>query len=240
MQICKEIVAERRTYREIEHTHAHSHAQLILPLQGELSIKAGLQNLLIDQKTLFFVPPECTHTFHSAVRNEFLVLDIPHFMIPEGNMQRTGISHVFDKQWKSIRYLILHEIEQGHTSLNELYPYISRCLFKERHPKSIQYIHEHYDKNITVQQLAALEHYNRSYYSEWFLKETGKSPSVYIQEVRLNKAKELLRNTNLSIMHIAIQVGLEHQSSLTRLFQKYEGMSPSQYRKGDRDDVTNI
>lgn len=47
-------------------------------------------------------------------------------------------------------------------------------------------------------------------------------------------------NTNLSILHIAIQVGLEHQSSLTRLFQKYEGMSPSQYRKGDREVVTNI
>lgn len=48
--------------------------------------------------------------------------------------------------------------------------------------------------------------------------------------MRLNKAKELLRDTDLPILHIAIQVGLEHQSSLTRLFQKYEEITPSQFR----------
>ncbi|MBO1580302.1 helix-turn-helix domain-containing protein [Bacillus sp. XF8] len=239
MEICKEIVAERRTYKADKDTHSHSYAQLILPLQGELVIKTGVQNLLIDQQTLFFVPPECDHTFHSSVRNEFLVLDIPYFMIPAGELQNRGISCPFTNQWKGIRYLILNEMEQRGSALKELYPYISHCLLQEQQPNSIQYIHEHYHENITVQKLAQLEHYNRSYYSDWFLKETGKSPSAYIQEVRLNKAKELLRNTNLPILHIAIQVGLEHQSSLTRLFQKYEGITPSQYRKGNFSYVTN-
>ncbi|MCI0766861.1 AraC family transcriptional regulator [Bacillus sp. TL12] len=239
METYKEIVAERRMYTAAKDTHSHSYAQLILPLQGELVIKAGAQNLLIDQKTLFFVPSECDHTFHSSVRNEFLVLDIPHFMIPAGELQNRGISYQFTNQWKGIRYLILNEIEQGGSALKELYPYISHCLRQEQQPKSIQYIHEHYHENITVQKLAQLEHYNRSYYSDWFFKETGKSPSAYIQEVRLNKAKYLLRSTDLSILHIAIQVGLEHQSSLTRLFQKYEGITPSQYRKGNVSFVPN-
>ena len=63
METYKEIVAERRIYTAAKDTHSHSYAQLILPLQGELVIKAGAQNLLIDQQTLFFVPPECDHTF---------------------------------------------------------------------------------------------------------------------------------------------------------------------------------
>lgn len=127
----------------------------------------------------------------------------------------------------------MNELDQNaqRSALKELYPYISHHLLQERQPRSIQYIHDHYNENITVQQLAALEHYNRSYYTDWFLKETGKSPSAYIQEVRLNKAKDLLRDTTLSVLQIALQVGLEQQSSLTRLFKKNEELTPSQYRK---------
>lgn len=171
-----------------------------------------------------------------VVRNEFLVLDIPEFMLTwnELKLQNRAVSYKLNNRWRGIRNLILDEINEYSlhpSALRELYPYISYYLLQKQQPKSIHYIHEHYHQNITVQQLASIEHYNRSYYSDWFIKETGKSPSAYIQEVRLNKAKELLRNTDLPILHIAIQVGLEHQSSLTRLFQKHEELTPSQFRK---------
>jgi len=235
MEKIKKIVAERRTYTPNQNTHSHNYAQLILPLQGELYINTGAQDLQLDHQTLFFIPPECNHTFHSIVRNEFLVLDIPHFMLTKKKLY--GISFKLDNQWKGIRYLILNEIDKqslNGSALKDLYPYISHYLLQEQQPKSIRYINEHYNENITVNKLASLEHYNRSYYSDWFLKETGKSPSAYIQELRLNKAKELLLNTDLPILHIAIQVGFEHQSSLTRLFQKYGEITPSQFRIKNR------
>ena len=234
MEEIKDFMAERRIYNTTQETHSHCYAQLIFPLQGQLSIKAGVQELRLDHETLFFLPPKCIHTFHSVVRNEFLILDIPHFMLTRNELQNRGYLWKLNNQWKGIRYLILNEIDQkplNQSALKELYPYISYYLLQDQQPKSISYIHEHYNEKITVHKLASLEHYNRSYYSDWFLKETGKSPSSYLQEVRLNKAKELLRKTDLPILHIAIQVGLDHQSSLTRLFQKYEGITPSQFRK---------
>ncbi|WP_338750326.1 AraC family transcriptional regulator [Bacillus sp. FJAT-52991] len=230
METIEAIVAERRTYSAAQNTHAHMYAQVIFPLQGELSIKTDTQTLQLDDQTLFYIPPKCHHTFHSAVRNEFLVLDIPYFMLSTKELQNRSISIELTNQWKGIRHLLLNETGQN-PALKELYPYISYHLLQDQQPKSIQYIHNHYDKPISISQLASLEHYNRTYFSEWFMKETGKSPASYIRDVRLNKAKELLRHTNLPILHIAIQVGLEHQSSLTRLFQKYEGITPSQYRK---------
>lgn len=233
----KEIVAERRNYTPFTEKHSHNYAQLILPLQGELFIKTESEKLILDPETIFFLPPECNHAFHSGVRNEFLVLDIPHFLLPTNVSANRVISCKFNNQWRGIRYLILNEINQqcsNESALQELYPYISRYLFQKQAKKSIQYIHEHYHENITVHELASVENYNRSYYSEWFLKETGKTPSAYIQEVRVNKAKELLSSTDLSIFHIAIQVGLEHQSSLTRIFQKNEHITPSQFRKNSR------
>ncbi|TCZ79396.1 AraC family transcriptional regulator [Paenibacillus albiflavus] len=237
METFNDIVAELRTYTATHVSHSHKHAHLIMPLQGELVIANGTNQHRVNEQTLLFVPPNLEHNFYSTVRNEFLVLDIPSGLVSACEMPGKGNSCeaiTANNQWKGIRYLILQEMEQpySHAALRDLFPYISRCLQQKRSlPRSIRYIHEHYDEPITVQKLAEYEHYNPTYYSEWFMKETGKSPSSYIQEVRLNEAKKLLRNSNMPILYIAIQVGLGHQSSLTRLFVKHEQQTPSQYRQ---------
>lgn len=79
--------------------------------------------------------------------------------------------------------------------------------------------------------MALTEHFNVTYYCQWFYNQTGMTPNAYIQKIRLEKAKELLEGTNLSILEIAQLVGYSHQSSLTRLFQKNEGLSPACYKK---------
>ncbi|MDR4887534.1 AraC family transcriptional regulator [Fredinandcohnia sp. QZ13] len=234
MELINSIFAERRTYGQNQDTHSHYYAQLILPQHGRLSIRVGENEFRLNDEMVLFIPPRHTHTFHSIKRNEFLVLDIPDFMLSKREFQNKVISCEFNDQWKGIRYLIQNEINQkpiNSTALKELYPYISYYLLQEYQPTSIKYIHENYGEKLTIEMLASLEHYNRSYYSEWFQKETGKTPFAYIQEVRMNKAKDLLLHTNLSLLHIAIQVGLEYQSSLTRLFLKHEGITPSQFRK---------
>lgn len=53
---------------------------------------------------------------------------------------------------------------------------------------------------------------------------------TYIQKLRLQEAKQLLRETNYSMLAIAQQVGYEHQASLTRIFKQFEGMTPYAYR----------
>jgi len=233
-----DIIAEKRTYAATQVTHSHYHAHLIMPLRGELTISAGSTDHQVNEQTLLFVSPNCEHRFYSAASNEFLVLDIPGGMLSASEVLSSSDgckAHALNNQWRSIRHLLLHEMEQDHdsrTAIRDLFPYISHCLQREKRglPRSIQYIHEHYDKPISVQKLAELENYNRTYYSSWFMKETGKAPSAYIQEVRLNEAKKLLLSSDMSLLHIAIHVGLEHQSSLTRLFAKHEQLTPSQYR----------
>ncbi|WMT43273.1 AraC family transcriptional regulator [Paenibacillus sp. D2_2] len=237
MDTSNDIVAELRTYTATHASHSHKHAHLIMSLHGELVVKNGTNQHLVNEQTLLFVPPNLEHHFYSTVRNEFLVLDIPSGLVSVSEILGIGISCkaiTVNNQWKGIQFLILQEMEHqySHAALRDLFPYINRCLQQKRSmPRSIRYIHEHYDEPITVQKLAEYEHYNPTYYSEWFMKETGKSPSSYIQEVRLNEAKKLLRSSDIPILHIAIQVGFGHQSSLTRLFVKHEQLTPSQYRK---------
>lgn len=59
---------------------------------------------------------------------------------------------------------------------------------------------------------------------------TGKSPTKWIDEAIVLEAKVLLAQTRLSISEIATEVGMDDQSYFTRLFRKYEGVTPSEFR----------
>ncbi len=240
-----QIAAKKKSYSEHIDQHAHSHAQLIMPIRGKLYLHLGQQKQLaaVDQQSLYYIPPYCNHCFYSEGSNEFLVIDIPEVLLDSKAFihQNDGRAFPLTSRWSAIRHLVLTELdcaaEEETTDLNVLYPYIEKCLTSGQKPKSIQYIHNHFDKlnnRLSIKELANIEHYNRSYYSEWFLKVTGSTPAVYVQKLRVNKAKLLLCQTSLSIADIAYQTGLEHQASLTRLFRQHVQLSPSQYRKMHR------
>lgn len=236
MDFIDTVKCERRIYTNKYQTHSHPFGQLILPLQGNLKIKTNLSDLEIDDEHLFFLPPDFIHTFHADEKNEILVLDIPVKIFNGFGVKRfyRELYRNFDERWRAIRFLFLQEAGgkySGSSSLNDLTRYASNLLFQNNTPASIRYIEENYNKQLTVESLALIEHFNVSYYCQWFFNQTGMTPNAYIQKIRIEKAKELLEDTNLSIMEIAQIVGYSYQSSLTRLFQKCEGQNPAGYRK---------
>lgn len=226
--------AERRTYSEQAHTHDHPFAQLILPLQGTLFIETPQHQLTLNDSLLFFLPPHCQHTFHANTQNEFLVLDIPEgFLVREPRTnQHRGLSWVLDDRWQALRSLLLTELgDSSSPNLIHLAHYACCLLQQNVTPRSLQFIHSHFHQPIDLNQLAHLEGYTPTYYCDWFKKQTGMTPTSYIQALRLQHAKELLVQTDLPILHIAQQVGYEHHSSLTRLFQHHEQITPIAYRQ---------
>lgn len=62
---------------------------------------------------------------------------------------------------------------------------------------------------------------------------TGETPSTYIQHLRLNKACELLKNTDSQIGEIAMQCGFDDSAYFSRIFKQVHGKTPSQFRKKD-------
>lgn len=216
-------------------THSHDYGQLILPISGSMDIKTEHKDFDLDDKHLFFLPPGNIHAFKSDMPNEFLVLDIPNYMLNENNMVilQDGIELSLDEKWKAIRFLILNELKDNHysgESLSKLYHYFSPYIFEKNLPSSIKYIHEHYNEDIDLQTLAEIEHYNLTYYSEWFKKNMQVSPTEYIQKLRIQRAKELLRDTDLNLIQVANEVGYNHNSSLTRVFKLHEKCTPLDYR----------
>lgn len=99
---------------------------------------------------------------------------------------------------------------------------------------AIGYIQEHFAENLTVNVLA--EHYGMSpnYFSSMFKKEMSRSAVNYITELRINQARELLYHSELSVVDISKKVGYEDSQYFFRVFKKYLGMTPLQYREESR------
>lgn len=93
-----------------------------------------------------------------------------------------------------------------------------------------EYIEEHIQEKISVGDLANLIHINEQHLMRIFKRETGQSVVEYITERRIIIASNLLKDTNHTINFIADCVGCENYSYFTKLFKRFTGFTPREYR----------
>lgn len=225
----KRVTCEKRIYTETVTEHHHEHGQFLFPLSGSMNLKTMDQQIKLTPDYCFYLAPYTDHIFHSAGRNEFLVLDIPERMLPE---QTDDMYTEMTDEWSAVKHLLAAEINRSDnaSAIANLTNYITGKL-KTEMPVSIDYINKNYKQRLTLETLAAIENYHPVYYSKWFKKETGKSVKVYINELRLNEAENMLTGTDWSITRIAAEMDFENISSFTRWFVKNKGMPPHIFKE---------
>jgi len=127
----------------------------------------------------------------------------------------------------------------------ELFVLISRALkmewensIKQKSPKlkelikiSVNYIHNNFERDISLGDIAKFVFLSPSYFTRAFKEEMGISPISYLLKVRVERAKELLAETEHKISDIALSVGFSNQQRFNEIFKKYEKVTPLQYRK---------
>lgn len=96
--------------------------------------------------------------------------------------------------------------------------------------KTLDYIEEHYEEELTIEQLSTIAHLSRFYYQRLFYRLTGYTVSEYLRSVRLKMAAGLLKADSGKIMDIAMQCGFSSHSALSRAFRQCYGMSCAVYR----------
>ena len=101
--------------------------------------------------------------------------------------------------------------------------------------RSLRYIKSNYTRKIKLTDISNELHVNPTYFSALFSQEMGRPFTDYILELRISKAKDLLRNTNIDIVDISGASGFENQSYFTKIFRKRTGQTPRQYRQGGSD-----
>ena len=103
--------------------------------------------------------------------------------------------------------------------------------YRKRLSASVQEMHFRYTSNLSVSDLAQMEHLSVSRYREIFRLAFGVSPSEYLMKLRISYARELLTTTELSVTEVAKACGFEDVMYFSRLFRKKAGVSPGAYRK---------
>lgn len=94
----------------------------------------------------------------------------------------------------------------------------------------VHYLKENYREEIVLEDMAKQIGISYSYMRKIVYELTGKSVIDYLNQLRIQKAKQLLMETDLTIKQIASEVGYYNLQSFNRFFRKYEGMPPSSYR----------
>ena len=98
-----------------------------------------------------------------------------------------------------------------------------------------QYVDFHYQEDLNLNQLADQFFLSANYLSNIFTKHTGLSLNKYINQVRLAKAKEILRNTNMRVGDVGKEVGFGDPSYFIKKFQESCGKTPEKYRLNPSD-----
>ncbi len=98
----------------------------------------------------------------------------------------------------------------------------------------VRYLREHACGGLTVEALTEHAMISRSTLERWFEKNLGHSPAAEITRVRIERVKELLSISNLALGEIARLAGFTHLETLFRIFKKFTGQTPGEYRKALR------
>lgn len=100
----------------------------------------------------------------------------------------------------------------------------------------MEYIDAHYNEEIQLSSIAAKHYRDVTYVSKLFKEYAGINYTEYLINKRIEKAKELLHDTDLSVEDIANKVGYENIIYFRKVFKVKTNMSPGQYRKESRNE----
>ncbi|MCF0134351.1 MAG: helix-turn-helix transcriptional regulator [Blautia sp.] len=166
--------------------------------------------------------------------------------IPDnGHVIHTGVS----LEYKRIFQLIIQELKHCKPHYEKLLTFYLDYLFillsrlkvtmpehkssflMDEMDKAVSYFHKNYNKPISIDAYSREQGMSVSWFIRNFKEYTGSTPAQYILSLRINNAQSLLESTSYNITEIAAIVGYDNPLYFSRLFRKYCGISPKEFRQ---------
>ena len=213
---------------------------LTMVLSGELSYWVNEKQIILQAGDIMFLPPGTLRARDLGnqevhyVSFNFLTdrhLDLPILMKNAVTPEIRALFLAFTPSHLSLT-------ERGKEKAAHIAGYIVETLTvanqQVKHnphiQKAIKYINEHISEAISLSDLAAHLHLSREYTATLFKKETGMSVSAFIIEKKLLLARDLIRDNEYPLSHIARSLGYENYGYFSRLYKKRFGVSPSHFQ----------
>lgn len=128
-----------------------------------------------------------------------------------------------------VRALTVHLIRRYGAVVPPIKPYnggLSRLVLRE----IVDYIQKHLSQDLSLVELAAVAHMSSHHFSNLFKQSTGRAPHQYITKCRIEAAKQLLMQRDLTIVEVCHYVGFQSQSHFTKVFRQHTNVTPKAYR----------
>lgn len=213
-----------------------------------------LQNIRQLAQTYRLLEPKWKESFHilfAGIRQDLLnreeLANLMNYLVYQLNKEMSGLSPEIAELWTSSSMPRLSGAIERFDLMDELQPHILNVLedmeraalaMRENRSSSVlarnirQYIEEHHaNPDLSLNLLCEEFGLNGKYISRMFKEEFGEKLIDFMVNVRIQKSKELLTGTSMSVQDIAQAVGYVHDISFIRAFKKVVGQTPGEYRK---------
>lgn len=164
---------------------------------------------------------------------------LPNFRTRDPQIEAIGMMLLTELQQKNLggrlyiesltNVLAVHLLRQYAATKPDL-PIYKGGLPQRQLLQVLDYINDHLDQDIKLADLAALLNMSQFHFGHLFKQAIGTSPYQYLLQQRIDRAKQLLKQTDQSIMDIAFICGFNSHSHLSKQFRQLTGMTPKAYR----------
>jgi signal transduction histidine kinase/DNA-binding LacI/PurR family transcriptional regulator/AraC-like DNA-binding protein len=212
---------------------AHSQSHRVLTARNGLEALEILQHEEIDLVVLDLLMPELdgfgvleSMREREATR-ETPVIVLTGQVLTENEMARLsrGVATVLSKGLFNLEETLAH-VDTALERTRKLSTEAQRLV-----RQAMAYIHQHYAEPISRTDLARHVALSEDYLTSCFRKELGVTPITYLNRYRVNRARQLLNDTDHSVTEIALKVGFSDSGYFSRVFRREVGLSPEAYRQ---------
>lgn len=236
-----------RAYGTEALSHSHDYHQVILPVSGRLELETPSGTGCVDQGQGAVLCCGVRHSFRGCGRNLFAVIDWPQSMDSSlaglwTAMQSRPYFTLDPALYQALQFMIL-ESAGGNTNValrrrwaGMLVLALRDRMMREapqsrRLAAALGYVRRHFRETIRPADIAAAVNMSSGRLHTLFRAGVGHTPMSYVLQLRLDHAARLLAASDLPIATVALDAGFSDQSTLTRSFHRYRGITPGRYRR---------
>ena len=242
------VAIERKGFRGFP-VMFHTHMEILCVIKGEIKVNVDGQIHNLRQGEMCVVFPYVFHSYEDAPQAEFrLIMFSPEvvFGFEKTIFSKRPVNPVFEVN-DTFELITKKIVSLSKTSEPTAQAYLTAFMgelmevnnaeYTENITDTIMqkllvYCNEHFMDDISVSSAAAACFISESYVSKIFARKFERSFRTYVNELRINEAKSLLKKSNLKISEIMYSCGFKNQSSFNRIFMDNCGKSPREYRRG--------
>ncbi len=221
---------------------------LIFKFEGETEYVQNGETTISNKSCVILLPRGSTYHWKCTQGGHYYTIEFESDKI-ETNIKRFSIKNISDfiemfkdLEFKKLQKTPISDIE----SIRDLYNIIIK-LFSESNrayapsdkkmkiKPSVDYILKNYDKNLTNDKLAELSGLSTVYFRKLFAEIYGTSPIAYVQNLRMKKAKQMLKSDFGYISDISQSLGFKSVYDFSRTFKKHVGYAPTEYAKKNKN-----